>query len=350
MSNINVNNCNLALGSDVQIGVGPECTACDPSTNLTWFEWISSWETGAFRENEVKRSRLGRRDNKNIVKVTSSGSEFTLEGSIPMTSIGIFLGGMFGDLVSSGSFDHEFGLTTQRCPITYTIGIVTPNYSKRIVGAVFTSLEITAESGSDPTLTISGEGAFPEEDATLLPVVFAEETFEAKDVCIFKAPDVADIDADLLAHTGATGDEYTTKLCVDSFTLTLENKLKTRYCLGDTDDCRNKKITWGAFDVKLNIEKVQEDTTFFDEWTDLQGSAYKVVFKDVDTAIGAGNPTLSFDLYEAQIVGYSEEFPEDDLITESIELEGFIDDITDLTITSNLLTDQNDTMYRPLGC
>lgn len=353
MTAININACNIALGNQLQVGIGPECAPCVPSNNLTWLRVVDSFDPGMFREKEAKRSKLGRRDNITELKVTSTGSNFTFEMPIPYDSLGIFLGGILGDLTSDSNWRHIFNVENEKvCPPTYTIAIVTPFWSKRITGAVLGTFQLALSENEVPQLTITGEGAYPEDDPTLLPMVYQEETFELKHFCVFHAPLIGDIDADLAANDGSLANPYDTKLCVYDLNLNIENELNTRYCLGDTDDCFNKLVIWGNKTTTMDFTKRQEDSNWSDafEADDSGACAYRVMFQDKDNPIGPGFPTFIVNLFHAGITNYTPDFPDGDLITENIEVTAIVDPITDLTMNAVLRTEQDDTMYRPQGC
>lgn len=302
------------IGRLIGVGVGKETTR-GTAVAPTYFLPLTSVDF------EDKAEVIAREGRKSVLEMSHGGdvvkswAEGSLEGNIYSLGFGLILYSAFGALstaanadASGNVYDHTFTFEQSTNPNIHqslTLSVEDNEAGdKEYTNCVVNSLEITAEEGAYVMFTADVMGN--SEDAGTETSSYATEyPFRPQDLTFKHASDQSG-----LSGASATG--------IKSLTLSIEKNVEANWNLGSISPSEffNKQIN-----ATLEIELIHVDDTYRDYWQAGTTRAFEISVVNSDVTIGtAANPGLVITCYEGQIVDWTKNQGNDDIVTETLSI------------------------------
>ncbi len=302
------------IGRLIGVGVGKESTrgaAAAPAffLPLTEFDFDDKNEVIA---REGRKSVLEMSQGGDVVKKWSEGS---MSGNLYSKGIGLILLSALGKITtavngdaSGNVYDHTFAVENVTNPNIHqslTVSLEDNEAGdKEFTNAVVSSFELAAEEGSYITWTAGFMGNT--EAAATETASFPTET-------VFRPQDMTFKLATLSGGLGAAPN-----VGIKTLNLSIEKNVEANYNLGSTSPSEffNKQIT-----ATLEVELIHVDDTYRDLWKAGTTNAFQINILNTDVTIGtAENPGLTITCYQGQIMEWTKNQGNDDVVTETLSI------------------------------
>jgi len=302
------------IGRLIGVGIGKEVTRGTPVAPtfflpLTDFDYDDKAEVAA---REGRKSVLEMSHGGDVVKTWAEGS---MGGNIFSKGFGLILLSALGALSTAGNadasgnvYDHTFTVEQSTNPNLHqslTISLEDNEAGdKEYANVVVSSLEIAAEEGGYVKFT-AGLMGDAEASGTETASYATEYPFRPQDMT-FKL-------ATTSAGLGAAPD-----VGIKSLTLAIEKNVEANWNLGaiGPSEFFNKQMS-----ATLDVELIHVNDTYRDLWKAGTTNAFEITILNADVTIGtAENPTLVITCYQGQIVDWTKNQGNDDIVTESLSI------------------------------
>lgn len=267
----------------------------------------------------LNESALGVIDKNNSSIVTEEWSEGKLEGKVMVESFGLILLAALNDHTATdqtnGTYKHVFKRLNSNLGTSLTLFRKDPVASIQYVLSVLSSLEISIETGEYVKFTANFVGRKSADVSNTVSFIVDEAEFTSK----YAAVKLGAYGTDL---TAAPAQSFKTA------TITIEREVEAYYELGSVTP---KEIHNKTFDVTVAVEKRYSDDTYKDYAHGNTKLALQIDLKNTDDLIGTASdvePQLTFDLPKVVVSEYELSQGLDDIVTESLTLQGLFDTAT----------------------
>lgn len=290
------------IGRITSIGIGKEATFGTKASSITYFP-VESFNPNLRTEVVREQGIFGKKATSlKGACVAQKWSEPSIEGIVYDETIGLFLLGALGTHAKTGAgvpYTHTFTENDASIP-SFTIVWKDGGMTKMLTGCVFSTLELTQETGQFLMFSASLVGKYAV-DTTETPGITAENKFCSKFASLKVEDDVAS-----LAGGTAIGAE--------SFRVTIEKNAEAKYLFGSNDPDgiydKNMEVT-GEFMLNL------EDDTYLDLHN--AGTVKAIQFESINTdvTIGTGNPEIKVVLDACDIQEWTRNGGKDERLTQT---------------------------------
>ncbi|RMD51931.1 hypothetical protein D6827_01095 [Candidatus Parcubacteria bacterium] len=294
------------------VGLGKETsrgTAAAPSFFLPLTDY-SFDDKVEIAPREGRKAVIETTQGGDVVKTWAEGS---IEGNVYSDSFGLVLLASFGSVSSavnsdaSGTvYDHTFSVVdTSNQHQSLTVSLADDEAGdKQYTNTIIDSLELKAEEGAYLMFTADLKGN-SETSGSVTASYSTEYPFRPQDMAIVMADNASSLGSG-------------TALSVKSLTLKMEKNAEPYFTLGSTSaaDFYNKNL-----DGSIEIEMLYTDDTFRDAWKSGGTKAFQITLTNSDVTIGtSANPRLQIVAYQGQIVDWSLNQGNDDIVTQTISI------------------------------